>query len=186
MCSDVYYKQRKSPTNLVELSGGSDGARTLMIETLRMLFLGSMSSKKSIIRCFSILASNGTAIGVTANHLPAYIRMRGLKLLNVMAEARVCDSWRSTITFHMRLFGSFSKIMRMTISEPSEQRNLADKIRHVLDPEQMSSLVSLFRSSETLILVPHSVRLLASCRMCCAPAQQRSRKGTFLALGSSR
>jgi hypothetical protein len=53
-------------------------------------------------------ASNMTLADVTANHLPAYLRISGQKLLNVMAVARVCDGWRSATAFHMRLFGKFS------------------------------------------------------------------------------
>jgi hypothetical protein len=96
--------ESKKPYLLVELSGGSDGARTLMYDTI----VSSTSSKRSTIHCSRIVSANGTIRGdVIARLSREFLRISGRKSLYVMLVVRVYGSWRSGMAFHMRLFGRF-------------------------------------------------------------------------------
>jgi hypothetical protein len=77
---------------LVELSGGSDGVRSLMID-MPSITPRCMSSKRSIILCFKTLRRTPTIPqGATANLSPEYPKSGGQMLCNAMSVVRVSDS----------------------------------------------------------------------------------------------
>ena len=76
-------------TGLFDIMCGSDGARTLMYDTIGV----STNSRRSTIRCFRAVRRTKTiSEGVTADLSPEYPKNSGQKLKNVTPGARVCDS----------------------------------------------------------------------------------------------
>ncbi len=73
------------------LRAGSYLAQTRMIETLKLRYIASVSIKKSMILCFSILAtSKGTAIDCAVDLLPIYLKISGQEFLKVTPVVTVC------------------------------------------------------------------------------------------------
>jgi hypothetical protein len=72
----------------VELSGGSDGARTFMIGTSRIPFMGCTSSKKSLTQCYWHLPSKSKR--GTLYHAHESQGIGGKKWFNAIRTVRVC------------------------------------------------------------------------------------------------
>lgn len=83
---------KKKPYQMVELSSGSDGIQTRVIEKLGLPFIVSTTSKRSIIRCFKILhLTKSRPVVLLLNLSLQYLKISGRKLLGVTPVARVCD-----------------------------------------------------------------------------------------------
>jgi hypothetical protein len=76
------------PYQKVELSGGSDGARSLMIDTIRRTSSFINSRRSSIL--YILLSLMFTVATPCFQH--AYLKINGKKRLNAMLTARACDS----------------------------------------------------------------------------------------------
>lgn len=101
---------KKKPYQMVELSSGSDAIGTRMIEILGLPFMVSMSSKRSIIRCFKILhLTKSRPVVLLLNLLLQYLKISGRKLLGVTPVAKVCDSEPGATTFHTQRCGRSSE-----------------------------------------------------------------------------